>query len=43
VTKPAAGGVAWTVKGRPPGIRERKQKIKGMMLDSVHGIMEVMG
>jgi hypothetical protein len=33
--------VAWTVKGRPPGIKERKRKIKEMMLDNVHGIMDV--
>jgi hypothetical protein len=31
------------VKGRPLGIRERKRKIKEMMLDNVHGIMDVMG
>jgi hypothetical protein len=38
-----AGGhvaVAWTVKGRRLGIRERKQKTKEMMLDNVHGIMD---
>jgi hypothetical protein len=35
--------MAWTVKDRPPGIRERKQQIKEMMLDNVHGIMDVMG